>query len=69
MGNVNIGSPTTSLNSAFVLNGNDLYVEGNIGSASSIYTNGEFVVGPSSTHYADGRISKVDNMEEFIDPR
>jgi hypothetical protein len=68
MGNANIGAATTSLNTAFVQDGNDLYVEGNIGVASSIYTNGEFVAGPSSTHYADGRISKVDNMHEFTDP-
>ncbi|MCE9586471.1 hypothetical protein K8R04_04105 [Candidatus Uhrbacteria bacterium] len=68
MGNVHVGAPTTSLNSAFVQDGNDLYVEGNIGSASSIYTNGELVIGPSSTHYGDGFIKKLDGMQELTPP-
>lgn len=54
--NVIIGGTSTTvahMNAQFALNGNDLYVSGNIGSASSVYTNGEFVVGPASTHYGD----------------
>ena len=64
-----IGATTSSgMNSLFQLTGNDLFVAGNIGSASSIYTNGELVVGLNSTHYADGRITHLDgkqNMSSF----
>ncbi|MEI7512592.1 MAG: YncE family protein, partial [Candidatus Uhrbacteria bacterium] len=59
--NVIIGgtsNTTAFMNAAYSINGNDLFVGGNIGSASSIYTNGELVVGPGSTHYGDGSINK-----------
>ena len=36
------------------MNGNDLFVNGNIGSASSVYTNGAFVAGAGSTPLEDG---------------
>jgi YVTN family beta-propeller protein len=68
MGNARIGAPTTTLNSAFVQDGNDLYVEGNIGTASSIYTNGELVLGPSSTHIGDGYLRRLDGMQELFSP-
>ncbi|MBU1032665.1 hypothetical protein KJ937_01900, partial [Patescibacteria group bacterium] len=59
--NLVLGNTTSSgLNSLFQLSGNDLYVEGNIGSASSVYTNGAFVVGTGSTFYGDGYLSKTD---------
>jgi hypothetical protein len=61
--NVVIGGTSTTntgLNSNFVMDGNDLFVSGNIGSASSVYTNGEFVAGSSSTHYGNGYITKND---------
>ncbi|MBU1032329.1 hypothetical protein KJ937_00160, partial [Patescibacteria group bacterium] len=38
-------SPAIPMHSSFQLDGNDLYVEGNIGSASSVYTNGTFIAG------------------------
>ncbi|MEI7512084.1 MAG: hypothetical protein WCK01_01345, partial [Candidatus Uhrbacteria bacterium] len=60
--NVIIGGTSSSvsfMNSAYSLNGNDLFVGGNIGSASSVYTNGEFVTGPGSTHFGDGYITKT----------
>jgi len=54
--NVVIGGTSTTvshMNPQFTMNGGDLFVSGNIGSASSVYTNGEFVVGSASTHYGD----------------
>ena len=55
-----IGNTTSSgLNSAFQLSGNDLFVQGNIGSASSVYTNGAFVAGTDSTLYGDGFITRT----------
>ncbi len=48
------------MNSLFALNGGSLYVGNNIGSASSIYTNGAFVAGPGSTTFGDGFINKND---------
>jgi hypothetical protein len=54
-----VGAATSSgLNTAFQLNGNDLFVAGNIGSVSSVYTNGAFIAGPGSTLYGDGYINK-----------
>jgi hypothetical protein len=51
--NVVIGGPTSTItNSAFQLDGGDLFVSGNIGSASSVYTNGDFVAG--NTRFGDG---------------
>jgi hypothetical protein len=41
-------------------NGNDLYVGGNIGSASSVYTLGEFVVGTGSFKIGNGTLTKTD---------
>ncbi|HVM90359.1 MAG TPA: hypothetical protein VMU11_00485 [Verrucomicrobiae bacterium] len=61
--NVVVGGTSTTntgLSPNFILNGNDLFVGGNIGSASSVYTNGEFVAGSSSTHYGNGYITKND---------
>ncbi len=61
--NVVIGGSSTTvgfMNPAFSLNGNDLFVGGNIGSASSVYTNGEFVAGNGSTHYGNGYISSAE---------
>ncbi len=56
-----IGNSTSSgLNSLFQLSGNDLYVEGNIGSASSVYSNGAFIAGTGSTYFGDGYINKTD---------
>ncbi|MCE9585751.1 hypothetical protein K8R04_00320 [Candidatus Uhrbacteria bacterium] len=56
---VTIGASTSSgLNSAFQLDGGNLFVEGNIGSVSSVYTNGAFIAG--GTVYADGSINKTD---------
>jgi len=54
-----IGATTASgMNSLFQLTGDDLFVAGNIGSASSVYTNGAFIAGPGSTSFGDGFISK-----------
>ncbi|MEK7655464.1 MAG: hypothetical protein AAB386_02185, partial [Patescibacteria group bacterium] len=47
-------------NAAFQFSGNDLFVQGNIGSATSVYTNGAFVAGTGSTIYGNGFISKTD---------
>ncbi|MCK9361818.1 hypothetical protein M0Q28_06385 [Patescibacteria group bacterium] len=61
--NVLIGGTSTTdtgLNALFALNGDDLFVHGNIGSASSIYTNGAFVAGSSSTYFGNGYIRKND---------
>jgi hypothetical protein len=61
--NVVIGGTSTTqtgLNNMFVMNGNDLFVQGNIGSVSSVYTNGAFVAGASSTHFGNGFIRKND---------
>ncbi|MBM3204615.1 hypothetical protein FJZ48_01380, partial [Candidatus Uhrbacteria bacterium] len=56
-----IGSTTSSgMNSLFQLNGDDLFVGGNIGSASSVYTNGSFVAGSGSTYFGNGLINKND---------
>ncbi|MEO5927691.1 MAG: hypothetical protein ABIO72_03135 [Patescibacteria group bacterium] len=55
-----VGASTSTItNTNFQLDGNDLFVAGNIGSASSVYTNGAFIAGPGSTIYADGLISKT----------
>lgn len=55
-----IGNTTSSgLNSLFTLSGNDLHVEGNIGSVSSVYTNGAFIAGTGSTYFGDGFITKT----------
>ncbi|MBD3250971.1 hypothetical protein GF380_00625, partial [Candidatus Uhrbacteria bacterium] len=53
------GSTSTISNSLFQLTGDDLYVAGNIGSASSVYTNGAFVAGNASTYYGDGSIAHI----------
>src|SRR3989344_2996855 len=53
------GSTSTHSNTAFHLDGNDLFVAGNIGSASSVYTNGAFIAGSGSTLYGDGFITKT----------
>ncbi len=61
--NVVIGGTSTTqtgLNSLFVMNGDDLFVHGNIGSVSSIYTNGAFIAGPGSTYYGNGYLNKND---------
>ncbi|MEI7512929.1 MAG: hypothetical protein WCK01_05760 [Candidatus Uhrbacteria bacterium] len=61
--NVVIGGTSTTvgfMNSAYSLNGNDLFVGGNIGSVSSIYTNGAFVAGTGTTRFGNGFISKND---------
>ncbi|MCR4256731.1 MAG: hypothetical protein NUW08_03435, partial [Candidatus Uhrbacteria bacterium] len=63
--NVVIGGTSTTntgLNALFTMNGNDLFVSGNIGSVSSVYTNGAFVAGAGSTYYGDGLISKTDGV-------
>ncbi|MCW1892487.1 MAG: hypothetical protein KIH65_004610, partial [Candidatus Uhrbacteria bacterium] len=53
-----IGASTSSIaNTAFQLTGDDLFVAGNIGSASSIYTNAALVAG--STSYANGVITNA----------
>ena len=58
--NVFIGGATSTIsNTQFQLDGNDLFVAGNIGSASSVYTNGAFIAGPGSTYYGDGYITKT----------
>lgn len=61
LGDQLVGTSTYSagLNSLFGMNGNDLFVQGNIGSASSVYTNGAFIAGPGSTYYGDGFINKT----------
>ncbi|MBI4139326.1 hypothetical protein HY479_04255, partial [Candidatus Uhrbacteria bacterium] len=53
------GTTSTITNTAFQLDGNDLFVAGNIGSASSVYTNGSFITGSGSTHFGDGFITKT----------
>lgn len=49
------------MNSLFQLSGNDLYVEGNVGSRGSMYTSGALVAGSSvaATTFGDGLISKA----------
>jgi hypothetical protein len=52
-----IGAATGSItNTQFQLDGNDLFALGNIGSASSVYTNGSFVAG-SNTYLGSGSLS------------
>ncbi len=62
MGNVSVGTSTygIALNSLFTMNGDDLYVQGNIGSVTSVYTNGAFVAGSGSTYFGNGFINKND---------
>ena len=56
-----IGATTSSgMHAQFQLTGDDLFVAGNIGSASSVYTNGEFITGAGSTHLNDGNLFKTD---------
>jgi hypothetical protein len=59
LGQMTIGTSTFQggLNALFTPNGDDLFVGGNIGSASSIYTNGAFVAGSGSTYFGSGFIS------------
>ncbi|MBE7525259.1 hypothetical protein HS096_02625 [candidate division WWE3 bacterium] len=55
-----IGASTSSItNTAFQLTGKDLFVLGNIGSASSVYTNGAFVAGSGTTLFGDGFVTKT----------
>ncbi|MBU0999758.1 hypothetical protein KKG24_05715, partial [Patescibacteria group bacterium] len=55
-----VGATTSSgMNSLFQLSGNDIFVQGNIGSASSVYTNGAFVAGSAGTYYGDGFITRT----------
>ncbi len=70
--NVVIGGTSTThpLNGLFRMNGDDLLVTGNIGSVSSVYTNGGLVVGTDSTYYQDMRITgrsagvfKIENVQ------
>lgn len=58
MGNLTVGTSTAegAAIGDFVLNGNDLFVGGNIGSASSVYTNGSFIAGGQATEYRGGSI-------------
>jgi len=63
LGNLLVGTSTvigSGLNANFALTSDDLFVSGNIGSVSSVYTNGEFVAGAGSTHYGNGYITKND---------
>lgn len=66
LGNANlVVGPTTRLgdmHSGFGLTGRDLYVGGSIGSASSVYSLGEFVAGAGSTHYGNGYINNTGNL-------
>ena len=56
-----IGNTTSSgMNAAFQFSGNDLFVQGNIGTATSVYTNGAFVAGTGSTYFGNGFITKTD---------
>ena len=58
--NIVLGGPTSTItNTAFQLDGNDLFVAGNIGSASSVYTNGAYIAGSGTTLYGDGFITKT----------
>ena len=58
--NMVIGGPSSTItNTDFQLDGNDLFVAGNIGSASSVYTNGAFIAGSGTTLYGDGYITKT----------
>ena len=62
--NVIIGGTSSTMSHMHSLfsgnfNGNDLYVGGNIGSASSVYTLGEFVAGSGSAHYGDGYLRQT----------
>jgi hypothetical protein len=53
-----VGGPTSTIsNSLFQLDGGDLFTLGNIGSASSIYTNAAFFVS-TGTIYGDGFLSR-----------
>ena len=60
LGNAYVGTSTYSvpLNTLFSLSGDDLYVQGNIGSVSSVYTNGAFVAGTGTTMFGDGFIQR-----------
>lgn len=61
LGNLAIGTSTMSnvMHPSFSMNGDDLFVGGNIGSASSVYTNGAFIAGTGSTYYAAGSITNT----------
>lgn len=61
LGNLTVGTSTVdiAMHSQFVMNGDDLFVAGNIGSASSVYTNGAFIAGTGSTYYAAGSITNT----------
>lgn len=53
-----IGDATSSgMSAQFQLTGDDLFVTGNIGSASSVYSNGEFITG--ATHLSDGNVFRT----------
>jgi hypothetical protein len=61
LGNLAIGTSTMSnvMHASFAMNGDDLFVGGNIGSASSVYTNGAFIAGPGSTYYGNHYITNL----------
>lgn len=61
MGGLLVGTSTVDVtaHSSFVMSGDDLFVAGNIGSATSVYTNGSFIAG-SNTYYNNDSIIAQD---------
>ncbi len=59
--NATVGTSTYTdqLHSLFAMSGDDLFVAGNIGSVSSVYTNGAFIAGTGTTMFGDGFIHKT----------
>lgn len=64
-GNLFVGTSTIDVatHPLFHPDGDDLFVAGNIGSASSVYTNGSFIAGTGSTFYNAGSI--INNIGDF----
>lgn len=59
--NLFVGTSTYGggLSSLFTIDGNDVFVQGNIGSATSVYSAGAFIAGSGTTFYGDGFINKT----------
>lgn len=64
MGGLTVGTSTVdvAMNSGFVMNGDDLFVGGNIGSATSVYTNGSFIAGAATYYGPDSILAQNGNF-------
>lgn len=64
LGNLTIGTSTQGIimHPSFGLTGDDLFVAGNIGSASSVYTNGAFIAGIGTSYASSSLTASSDFM-------